>query len=261
MSDIIRNKDYSPETSLPDKYDKKYFGYLTDIVNRKQAIDVRDALCGGDIKEIEKTIFNIYQSITTQTFLIGMCAHIIEKEKLYKKAGYNSYLEYSQHLFEDLNIPTATLSDAKIIMEHYVGYYKELLRAGFTIERNANKLRFLELALENHRNKDDVFERIANNTFREFKIWAQQPDGYKKAAPEEIIVRVKIDGDKLFVDGINILKFDKALSNKLREAVAADLRETFKARKSGNLPYIVETYDKGEQRAIENFLKKFRAGR
>jgi hypothetical protein len=48
---------------------------------------------------------------------------------------------------------------------------------------------------------------------------------------------------------------------KVRESVARDLAETFRIRASGNEPFIVETYDRGEQRAIDIFLKKYRAGK
>jgi hypothetical protein len=63
---------------------------------------------------------------------------------LYRAAGYRSYLEYTQHLLEDLDIPVSTLSDDKIIMEKFIDFHKPLTKACFTLEGNASKLRYLE---------------------------------------------------------------------------------------------------------------------
>jgi hypothetical protein len=41
--------------------------------------------------------------------------------------------------------------------------------------------------------------------------------------------------------------------------VKTDLEKTFSIREGGNEPYIVGTYDRGEQIAIDNFLKQYRA--
>jgi hypothetical protein len=54
-----------------------------------------------------------------------------------------------------------SFSAAKIIVERYINYNAELKKCGFTIDRNTNKLLYLEAALANHANKNEVFKHIA----------------------------------------------------------------------------------------------------
>jgi hypothetical protein len=239
-----------------DKIDKRYLRYVQEF----QGAAVNDAITAfrtKDISVIEGTLKKLAESRNTASFLIGIGAVIIEREKLYRDAGYNSYLEYTRHLLEDLDIPVSTLSDDKIIMEKYIDYNKPLSKAGFKLERNANKLRYLEEALQNH-DEEEVFQRIVSDSFRVFRDWAQRRVIGHKPGPD-IRVDVEIKGNKLLIDGKNILNFPKNLPENLRDMVKTDLEKTFSIREGGNEPYIIDTYGRGEQIAINNFLKQYRA--
>jgi hypothetical protein len=256
--EIIQNIfDGLPEAAALDRIDKKYLRYVQDF----QGAAVQDAYTAfrtKDIGKIEKTLRKLAESRNTAAYLIGLGAVIIEREKLYRQAGYTSYIEYTRHLFEDIDIPVSTLSDDKIIMEKFIDYHKPLLKAGFRLERNANKLRYLDIALENH-DEDEVFRRIASDTFAAFRDWAQSRVITEHKPEPETRVDVKIEGNKLLIDGKNILNFPKDIPPKIRELVSGDLEKTFSIREGGNQPYIIDTYDKGEQLAINNFLKQYRA--
>jgi hypothetical protein len=239
-----------------DRIDKRYLRYVQEF----QGAAVEDAVTAfrtKDLSIIEGTLKKLAESRNTASYLIGIGAVIIEREKLYRAAGYNSYLEYTQHLLEDLDIPVSTLSDDKIIMEKYIDYNKPLSKAGFKLERNANKLRYLDEALENH-DEEEVFQRIAGDSFRTFRDWAQRRVIGHKPGPD-IRVDVRIKGNKLLIDGKNILNFPKNLPENLRDMVKTDLEKTFSIREGGNDPYIIDTYGRGEQIAIDNFLKQYRA--
>ena len=241
-----------------DKIDKKYLRYVQEF----QGAIVEDAITAfrtKDISIIEGTLKKLAESRNTASYLIGIGAVIIEREKLYQDAGYNSYLEYTQHLLEYLDIPVSTLSDDKIIMERYIDYNKPLSKAGFKLERNANKLRYLEDALQNH-DDEEVFQRIVTDSFRTFRDWAQRRVIEHRPGPD-IRVDVEIKGNKLLIDGKNILNFPKDLPENLRDMVKTDLEKTFSIRESGNDPYIIDTYGRGQQIAIDNFLKQYRAKR
>jgi hypothetical protein len=90
--------------------------------------------------------------------------------------------------------------------------------------------------------------------------WAKKPGRAALPSPEPKI-RIRIDGGRILIDGQNILNIPDTVPEKVRESVTRDLAETFRIRASGNEPFIVETYGRGEQRAIDNFLKKHRAGK
>jgi hypothetical protein len=253
--EVIQNIFDGSEAAL-DRIDKRYLRYVQEF----QGAAVEDAITAfrtKDVSVIEGTLRKLAESRNTASFLIGIGAVIIEREKLYLKAGYASYIEYSQHLLEDLDIPVSTLSTDKIIMETFIDYNKPLSKAGFKLERNANKLRYLEEALQNH-DEEEVFKRIVDDSFRAFRDWAQRRTIKHKPGPD-IRVDVEIKGNKLLIDGKNILNFPKNLPENLRDMVKTDLEKTFSIREGGNDPYIIDTYGRGEQIAIDNFLKQYRA--
>jgi hypothetical protein len=142
-------------------------------------------------------------------------------------------------------------------MAAYVDHYKGLSKHGFKLSRNAHKLRYLEEALQNHTDENEVYNRATNATFREFVDWARR--SFAALSPPEPKIAIKIEGDNIFINGKNILNIPDSVPVKVKESVARDLAETFRIRASGNEPFIVETYGRGEQRAIDTFLKKYRA--
>jgi hypothetical protein len=255
---VIRN-EY--EGSAVDIYDRKYLKYFTEEYTDKVSRDVFSALKTKDINVIEDCLKDL--SNTTSNFLlyIGLICLVVERERLYEGTEYGvSYLQYANHVLADLGIPISTLSDAKIIVEQYLMHYKQLAKVGFKLNRNANKLRYIEEALENHQ-ENEVYNRIANDTFVNFRDWAQRKNFARIAhKPEpDIRVNVEIKGSKLFINNKNILNFPRGTSRDVKEMVRSDLEKTMSIREGGNMPFIIDTYSKGEQTAIYNFLKQHRA--
>ena len=254
--EIIRNQLESTVSTV----DRKYLKYFTQDFNDRTSISVFNALKSKDINIIERELKNLSNTFNNFTLLIGLCCCIIEKERLYEGTEFGvSYFKYANHLFEELNIPVSTMSDYKITVEQYIQYHKQLAKAGFKWHGNSSKLRYLPEALENHQ-EDEVFNRIANDRLASFIAWAQRKNIARNAKPEpEIQVNAEIKGDKLFIDGKNILNFPKGLPKDMREMIREDLERTMSIREGGNTPYIIDTYGKGEQNAIDRFLKQYRA--
>jgi hypothetical protein len=258
--EVIRN-EYEGGGAL-DVYDRKYLKYFSVEYTDKVSLDVFNALKTKDINVIEGCLRDL--SNTTSNFLlyIGLICLVVERERLYEGTEYGvSYLHYANHVLEELGIPISTLSDAKIIVEQFLEHNKQLTKAGFKLARNAAKLRYLEEALENHQ-ENEVYNRIANDTFRNFRDWAQRKNIARIHRPEpEIRVDVEIKGNRLFVDNKNILNFPRGTSRDVKEMVRSDLEKTMSIREGGNMPFIIDTYSKGEQTAIYNFLKQHRGKR
>jgi len=254
--ETIKNQNEGENTQL-DKYDKKYFKFMQEFHN-KAAMTAFDSFRTKDISTIETTLRQLAVSITTNMYIIGIGCLIIEREKLYIKAGYASYFEYAQHIFDDDELPTSTLSSAKIVMEKFIDYNQQLRKAGFQLDRNASKLLYLEEALKNH-NEEEVFRHIVEDTFRKFREWAQRRNLIEHKPEKQIQVDAEVKGNKLLIDGKNILNFPQGLPATVKDLIKADLQKTFSIRESGNQPYIVSTYGRGEQTAIDNFLKSSRA--
>jgi len=62
-------------------------------------------------------------------------------------------------------------------------FIKLLAEHGFDIEHNANKLEYLDEALENH-NESEVYTRIVYDTFERFRDWAQRKNIARMHSPE-----------------------------------------------------------------------------
>jgi hypothetical protein len=77
-----------------DKLDKKYLQYVQQFQGAA-ANDALNAFRTRDITKIEAALKNLAVSRATASYLIGIGAPIIEREKLYRAAGYRSYLEYT----------------------------------------------------------------------------------------------------------------------------------------------------------------------
>jgi len=255
----IKN-EYEDDLLLPSRFEKKYLKFVDDFSKRDTLADkVFDALRSKDIDKIEASMVILANSLRTNVLLIGLTCLVIEREKIYKKAGYNSYIEYSQTLFEKLEMSNQSISEAKIIMGAYIDHYKGLQKYNFRLERNAHKLKFIDEAISNHSNIDEVYNRAANSTFREFVDWARMSSKRKALPPPMPKVRIK-DG-KIVVNG----KKYEDLPPVLQKTIEQDFVEIYAIRSGGNEPVVFSTYDQKEasllRRKIETVLKQIRSKR
>jgi hypothetical protein len=242
-----------------DVYHRKYLKYFEEDFTDKASNNVFHALQTKDIGLIENTLRDISNTASNFLMLIGLSCVIIERERLYENTEFGvSYLRYADHLFDELNIPASTLSASKTIIENFITYYKQLIKAGFKLARNSNKLLYLPEALENHQ-EDEVYTRIVNDTYKGFRDWAQHRNIRIHKPGPDLRVDAEIKGNRLMINGKNILNFPKGLSKDIKEIIKTDLQRTFSIREGGNTPHIIATYGKGEQTAIDHFLKQYRS--
>jgi hypothetical protein len=252
---------YDEPRRMPDKYEAKYFKYLGTL--RETGADIIAAFGSRDIAQIKQAVTNISNSINNHVVLIGLACVIIDREQLYIDAGYKSYLDFVKVLYEETGLSPQSFSAAKVIVERYIDYNSELKKYGFSIDRNTNKLLFLETALANHASKAEVFKRIARDKYVDFVAYSKTPDGQKALpAPHP---KIKVEKGKILVDGINILNFTDALPKGEKETLGKYLAEVYTIRAAGNEPLVVEAYDEREARALKNritaLLKEMRASR
>jgi hypothetical protein len=244
-----------------DKYEARYFKYLGTL--RETGEDIIAAFGSRDIKKIKQAIKDISNSINNHVVLIGLACVIIDREQLYIDAGYKSYLDFVKVLYEETGLSPQSFSAAKIIVERYIDYNSDLKKHGFTIDRNTNKLLFLEAALANHANKNEVFRHIAQDKYVDFVAYSKTPDG-RKALPLRQ-PKIKVERGKITIDGINILNFPDELPEPERETLGKYLTEVYAIRAVGNEPLVVEAYDEREARTLKNriaaLLKEIRSSR
>jgi hypothetical protein len=254
----IRN-EYDGDVLVPNRFEKKYLRFVEDFSQRDALADqIFEALKSKDVEKIEISMVALANSVRTSILLIGLTCLIIERENIYKKAGYHSYIEYSQTLFDKLQMSNQSLSDAKIIMGAYLDHYKGLKKYNFRLERNAHKLRYIDEAISNHSDLEEVYNRAANSTYREFVDWARFS---KKKALEPPMPKVRIKGGKIVVDG----KKYEDLPDVLKKTIEQDFTDIYTIRSEGNEPVVTPVYDQREARivrkGIDGLLKKIRAKR
>jgi hypothetical protein len=244
-----------------DRYEARYFKYLGTL--RETGSDIIAAFGSRDIKQIKQAIKGISNSINNHVVLIGLACVIIDREQLYIDAGYKSYLEFVKVLYEETGLSPQSFSAAKIIVERYIDHNSDLKKYGFTIDRNTNKLLFLEAALANHADKADVFKHITQDRYVDFAAYARTPDGQKALPPPQ--PKIKIEKGKILVDGTNILNFPDTLPEPEKETLGKYLSEVYAIRAAGNEPLVVEAYDEREARILKSriavMLKELRASR
>jgi hypothetical protein len=257
----IANRYDGPRPPL-DKYETRYFKYLGTL--RETGEDIVAAFGSRDIRKIKQAIKNISNSINNHVVLIGLACVIIDREQLYIDAGYKSYLDFVKVLYEETGLSPQSFSAAKVIVERYIDHNSELKKYGFTIDRNTNKMLFLEAALANHASKAEVFRHIAHDKYVDFVAYSKTPDG-QKALPPPAQPKIKVEKGKILIGGINILNFPDTLPEPEKEALGKYLSEVYAIRATGNEPLVVGAYDEREARTLKSritaLLKEIRAGR
>jgi hypothetical protein len=254
----IKN-EYDGDILVPDRFEKKYLKFVEDFAQRDVLADqIFDALKSKDIEKIEASMVALANSVRTNILLIGFTCLIVERENIHKKAGYHSYIEYSQTLLDKLQMSNQSLSDAKVIMGAYIDHYKGLQKYNFRLERNAHKLRYIDEAISNHSDLDEVYNRAVNSTYREFVDWARFSKG--KALPPPM-PKVKIKGGKIVVDG----KKYEDLPDVVKKTIEQDFTDIYTIRAEGNEPVVIPAYDQREARAlrksVDTLLKQMRKTR
>jgi hypothetical protein len=254
----IKN-EYDEDILIPNRFEKKYLKFIEDFSRRDVLADeIFEALKSKNIEKIEASMVSLANSIRTNILLIGLTCLIVERENIYKKAGYHSYIEYSQTLLKKLEMSNQSLSDAKIIMGAYIDHYKGLQKYNFRLERNAHKLRYIDEAISNHSDLDEVYNRVTNSTYREFVDWARFSK--KKGIPPPM-PKVKISNGRIVIDG----KKYEDLPDALKKTIEQDFTDIYAIRAEGNEPVVTPVYDPREARilrkSIDTLLKQIRKKR
>ncbi len=241
---------------IPTNPDKYHLRYIDD----KEAGDIAASVAmSGDLDLIEDAIKTFATQARSAIVSIGILCVVIEREKLYVQGGYKGYLDYIAHLEDAASIPTQTISDAKRIAESYLEHFQKLQQYNFKVIGNAHKLRFLDTAVGNH--GEDAYKKLIASSFREFQSYAVEAQSERSDVDETNLPKIHVDKTRITVDGIAILNFDPQLPETERSYLTGIIGAAYKIRKTGNMPFLVDTYDAGEQRAIMNFLKKRRMAR
>lgn len=208
-----------------------------------------------DLKEIEEGVREVMQHVGYSIIAIGLAFYRIEKDALFVQAGKTGYIEYLVDAEDRVGLPVSTISDYKRIGEAYAKWRSDLEKVKFDERQGVHKLRHIDAAVKIHP-KGEVFKKLVKLSYKEFTAWARGRFDDKADEPK---VSIEVRKNQILVDGKNILNVPADLPDSERDKLVQRLERIYKIEAAGNEPFIVETYGSGEQRAIDNFLKKFRA--
>ncbi len=249
-ADVIAN-EFPEGVKAPSKFELKIKG------TRQANLGF---LTSDDLEVVENGIKDTVNAVDRAILAICLAVYKIQDEGLYKQAGFEFYLDYFENAEGRLNLPAATVSNYRHIGEVYTKHRHQLRAAGFNEQGSAHKLRYLDEALKNHP-EDEVWNHVVSDSLRTFRVWAENESSIVNGGQESNPVKVEVTGTGILVNGVNVLNVPKELPAEERDKLKKRLKEVYRIEAAGNLPYIVETQSPGEQRAIDNFLKKFRAGK
>lgn len=242
--------------------------YLTKMA-REYSLDFLDS---DDLSEIEEGIRQTQQGIVHANLAVAIALARIERSALYTQAGYTYFRDYLKDSDNRLQMPRQTMHDYLRIGQVFLDHQHGLITAGFDRNGPMHNLRYLPAAIEHH-DPQQAYRNCARMSFREFKRFAREEE--EPSVPEEWRKRrekpvggqqapepsVEITPKQIRVDGKNILRLDPDLAERTRDDLSQYLRQIYRIRAAGNTPVVLEVYDDGEARAVENYLKRLRAKR
>jgi hypothetical protein len=220
----------------------------------KLAVDMDAAfLYSNDLDEVETGARALGKTADILGLVLGIAIIRIERDGLWNQAGFSNLRAYRIEQSARLGLPAATISRRRRVAEAWLSFKKQLSRV--QLEGNISKLEYFQAAMDRHQDTRLVVEHFRKDTYDEFVAFAR-PDLVK---PELPAVGIDWTDDGLVVSGRAAFTWAADLPAEDREWLQGIATAAFQARAGGNLAHVVSVYDKGEARAVDNFLKKLRA--
>ncbi len=210
-----------------------------------------DFLSSSSLEDLEAGIKKIQDAGDILALVQGIAIVKIERDGLWMQAGYHSLQSYRTAQNKRLGISRQTVTRRRAAADGYLSFRKEL--AGFPLSGHVEKLRYLPLAVKRH-GKKVALASFKDMSFREFEALALPPKEIE-ARPSH----VSWDSSGVLVDKLQVLRWSDQFKD--REWLGEIIQRAFNAEMAGNKALVLEVYDNGEARAVENFLKKLRASK
>jgi hypothetical protein len=211
-----------------------------------------DFLGSRDLAEIENGIRSIEATSNVLALVQGVAIVKVEREGLWAQAGFTSLWEYRRASSGRLNMAYSTVSTRRRIAEAWLDY-KKLLQ-GIDLSGQVSKLRVFSQAVKRHGEKATL-QHFKKDNYQDFHRFAL-PRPKTDQLPD---VDVSVKEGTLYIEGTEALTVSDDLDKPEIAFIVGVLKSAYRARLGNLLPHVVAVYDKGEARAVDNFLKKYRA--
>lgn len=222
-----------------------------DVPNLEADLEV-DFLDAPELEAMEEGIRKIAATNDLLALVQGVAIVRIEREGLWRQAGFETLHGYRVEQGSRLAMPRSTISNRRRIAEAYLENRKFLGKVD--LSGHVQKLIFLPAALSRYERRE-VLSHFKTDSYRDFKAFAV-PTLPRPDLPD---VDLSVRDGELMLDGEGLMEFAEELPDEEREFVTRTLKAAYRARRGSCLAHVVPVYDEGEARAVDNFLKKLRA--
>lgn len=213
---------------------------------------VIDFIDQADLLAIEEGIRRIQATSDLLALVQGVAIVKIEREGLWRQGGYNNLKAYRIAQNERLGMPRQTVSRRRLAGEGYLDNRKALGK--FPLKGHVEKLRLLNEAVDKY-GKREAITKFKSSTLKEFIRWVRP----SQLVAELYRVKALVDDQGILIEGKPKVYWSKELDELERKWISSLMERAYNARNGGNLAHVVEVYDEGEARAVDNFLKKLRS--
>jgi len=222
---------------------------------RMQAELDADFLYSDDLDTVEIGARTLARSSELLALITGMAIIRIENDGLWMQAGYNNLREYRIHQAARLGMPRQTISGYRRVAEAWLANRKLLARV--PLEGRVSKLVHFQAALDYHQDHKLVMDHFKADSYDDFKRFARPDLKQDRLQP----VNFTMSDTGILIEGEPVLLWPDTFPEPDRDWLGGILGRAYQARAGGNLAHVVEVYDQGEARAVDNFLKKLRAAK
>lgn len=182
---------------------------------------------------------------------------ILKAESLWAQSGLSSLQAYREAANERYGMSRASVSNLRKVAYAWMDNVKMLRKVDLT--GKAVHLLYLNEAIARYGDKRLVLEHFKADSARDFQAWARG----QKALPAPALPDVELTVSKgwFYLDEKPLLAMEEELPAEERDFIGKVLKAAYRARRGDCLAHVVPVYDEGEARAVDNFLKKLRAGK
>lgn len=197
--------------------------HLTAIVPKKYR-EQAGILTVTSLEELEHAIKRLNEQTSAAWFITALALYAIVYDGELYSASNLTWRQYRAQTRERYGMDYQDFSEALSAGKFIAEYGKQLFAAGWAPDRSMRKLARANLALKVCGDPNLVIQHLVNDQWIEFKAWyaslkhklIETPEN-KRGRPAKRVIEIK--RGKIYIDGVEPVKFDKSISNEEKKAL------------------------------------------
>lgn len=179
---------------------------------------------------IESALSNIKWSV----LCVSIAMARIKIGYLYRDLGFNSFFAYCLHLSEKYGVSRSGCDNWAIVGEHYLRNLTSLRKIGFDEDFGINKLKFIDIATQNH-GQYKALNNLKTLSAPEYYKWAE---GSKDALQSVKLTNANFRDASLFQGSEKILTFSSKVPKDKQQEISKYIISIYAIIEKGETPII-----------------------